>query len=148
MLRKRGPGWRRMHSFTSPSRATTSVEASEREVGIGPRITRKRGPHRMSALLAKKGWDRSGINIRDIVYDFDGVHIFATRARVGLQSAYFRKLVHFSACGVQIFANTRRVCKLLTRVRKQSKLFYKLKTRNQTGRRPNGCSNNQKTGAA
>ena len=46
-----------MHSFTSPS-ATTSVErttASEREVVIGPRITRERGPHRMSALLAKKG---------------------------------------------------------------------------------------------
>ena len=58
----RGPGWRRMHSFTSPS-ATTSVErttASEREVVIGPRITRKRGPHRMSALLAKKGLTLAG----------------------------------------------------------------------------------------
>ena len=50
---------------------------------------------------------------------------------------------------MQIFASTRRVCKLLTRApQAQSKLFYKLKTRNQTGRRPNGCSNHQKTGAA
>ena len=36
--------------------------------------------------------------------------IFSQPAPGSVSSAYFRKLVHFSACGVQIFANTRRVC--------------------------------------
>ena len=43
--------------------------------------------------------------------------IFSQPAPGSVSSAYFRKLVHFSACGVQIFANTRAcfVCKLLKR---------------------------------
>ena len=56
--------------------------------------------------------------------------IFSQPAPRSVSSAYFCKLVHFSAWGVQIFASTRRVCKLLTRApQAQSKLFYKLKTR-------------------
>ena len=78
---------------------------------------------------ASRGRDQKSAIIRGW-YDFDGVHIFATRSRVGLQCIFLQVGPFFGGAECN-FLQTRAAClqKFLTResrvpARKQSKLFY------------------------